>query len=87
MINFPRVALVADTFHEINGATNVIHRLESFAQENNFPFSCVRAGKETRFIQDGHLQILELKRSRASFPIDGCSQNSQRRIFAFRLKE
>lgn len=71
MINFPRVALFADTFHEINGAANVIRRLETFAQENNFPFLCIRAGKETKFIEDRNLQTLELKRNRMSFPIDG----------------
>ncbi len=71
MINFPRVALFADTFHEVNGAANVIRRLEGFARENNIPFFCVRAGKETRFIEDGNLRTLELKRGRASFPIDG----------------
>lgn len=71
MINFPRVALFADTFHEVNGAANVIRRLEGFARENNIPFLCVRAGRETRFVQDGNLRILELKRGRASFPIDG----------------
>jgi len=71
MINFPRVALFADTFHEINGAGNVIRRLEGFARENNHPFLCVRAGKETRFLHDRSLQVLELKRSRLSIPMDG----------------
>ena len=71
MINFPRVALFADTFYETNGAANVIRRLESFAREKKLPFLCVRAGKETDFTRDGNLNILELKRSRLSFPIDG----------------
>ncbi|HSK74103.1 MAG TPA: glycosyltransferase [Pyrinomonadaceae bacterium] len=71
MINFPRVALFADTFYETNGAANVIRRLENFAREKELPFLCVRAGSETDFIRKGNLNILELKRSRLSFPIDG----------------
>ncbi len=67
---FPRVALFADTFHETNGAANILRRLTSFAQENSLPFMCVRAGSETRVTTEGSLKIVELKRSRASFTLN-----------------
>lgn len=71
MTEIPRIALFADTFNEINGAANVIRRLTDFAQSNDFPFLCIRGGKETRFIQEGELRILELKRHRMSIPVEG----------------
>lgn len=71
MFNVPRVALFADTFHEINGAANVIRRLVNFAKENDFPFLCVHSGEKTRLLQNGSVQFLELKRSRLSIPVDG----------------
>ena len=71
MIDTPRVALFADTFHEVNGAANVLRRLVSFARENNFPLMCVRAGQETRFYKEGSLDIYEFERSRLSIPVDG----------------
>jgi glycosyltransferase involved in cell wall biosynthesis len=71
MIETPRVALFADTFHEINGAANVLRRLVNFARENDFPLMCVRAGQETSFCEEGSLQIYEFERSRLSIPVDG----------------
>ncbi len=70
MSEFPRVALFADTFHEINGAANILRRLTAYAKEHNRPFLCVRAGAETRFWREGSLEILELKRSRASVTLN-----------------
>jgi len=71
MINAPRVALFCDTFHEINGAANVLRRLVAFARERHFPLLCVRSGRQTRFRKDGSLHIFEFERSKFSVPIDG----------------
>lgn len=71
MLNTPRVALFADTFHEINGAAGVLRRLENYANENSYPFLCIRAGQETKFSEEGNSQILELRRGRCSLPVDG----------------
>jgi phosphatidylinositol alpha 1,6-mannosyltransferase len=71
MNTFPRVALFADTFYEINGAANVIRRLTNFAAEKERPFLCVRAGCETRRRREGSLEILELKRGRCAVAMDG----------------
>ncbi len=66
----PRVALFADTFHEINGAANVIRRLVGYAKENDYPFLCVRSGEQTKLTSDGSVQFLDLKRSRLSMRVD-----------------
>lgn len=70
MTDTPRVALFADTFHEINGAANVLRHLVNFAREKNYPFLCVRSGRETKFEQNGSVEVLELKRGRLSLPVD-----------------
>ena len=71
MNNHPRVALFADTLHEINGAANVLRRLRSFAEETSRPFLCICAGGETRLTRSGPVWTLELKRGKLSIPIDG----------------
>lgn len=71
MTKIPRVALFADTFHEANGAANFLRRLTAFAEENDYPFLCVRSGEETMFAREGSVEFLDLKRGRASVPIDG----------------
>jgi glycosyltransferase involved in cell wall biosynthesis len=70
MSKVPRVALFADTFHEINGAANVIRRLVGYSKENDFPLLCVRSSSETRMLTEGSVQFLELKRSRLSVRVD-----------------
>lgn len=67
----PRVALFADTYHEINGAANFLRRLTAYAKETDRPLLCVRSGAETKLSTEGSVQFLDLKRNRASIPIDG----------------
>ncbi|HEY0427275.1 MAG TPA: hypothetical protein VGC76_05675, partial [Pyrinomonadaceae bacterium] len=63
-----RVALFADTFHEVNGAANVLRRLTDFAKTNGYPFLCIRTGKKTRVWEVGRLRseknvrFLEIKK-------------------------
>jgi phosphatidylinositol alpha 1,6-mannosyltransferase len=71
MNDIPRVALFADTFYETNGAANFLRRLVNFAREKNHPFLCVRAGEKTASYQDSSVTFLDLKRGRASIPLDG----------------
>lgn len=66
-----RVALFADTFHETNGAANFLRRLVVYAREKNYEFLCVRSGEETKFYKDGSVSFLDLKRGKASIPLDG----------------
>ncbi len=70
MIQNTRVALFADTFHEINGAANILRRLVDFAKENKLPLLSIRCGRETKFEQQGSVSVLELKRSSTAIPID-----------------
>ena len=67
----PRVALFADTYHEVNGAANFLRRLVVFARENDYPLLCIRSGDETKVIDEGSVLFLDLKRSRVSIPLDG----------------
>ena len=67
----PRVALFADTFHETNGAANFLRRLVVYAKEKNYEFLCVRSGDETKVYRDGSITFLDLKRGKASIPLDG----------------
>ena len=71
MNDFPRVALFADTFHETNGAANFLRRLVNFAEKKEYPFLCIRSGEKTRHFRNGSISFLDLKRGRASIPMDG----------------
>jgi len=71
MIDIPRVALFADTFHETNGAANFMRRLVNFAREKNYEFLCVRSGERTRQYREGSVTFLDLKRGMGSIPLDG----------------
>ncbi|MBA2378942.1 MAG: glycosyltransferase [Blastocatellia bacterium] len=85
----PRIALFADTYHELNGAANFLRRLAGFAKERDYPFLCVRAGDETGAEQDGSVTFLNIKRGRGSIPLDGSLRYDpfMWRNFAFVKKE
>lgn len=65
-----RVALLADTFHEVNGAARTCREWEAFARRHQRPFLCVRWGPAPGIRQEGTVRTLELARSRYSFGID-----------------
>ena len=71
MNDIPRVALFADTFHETNGAANFLRRLVNFARDKNYEFLCIRSGEQTRHYREGSVSFLDLRRRRASIPLDG----------------
>ena len=66
----PRVALFADTFHEVNGAARTCREWHSFARRHQIPFFCVRWGPARGVTEDGAVRTLELTRSRWAFPVD-----------------
>jgi len=70
MTGAPRIALFADTFHEVNGAARTCREFEAFARRRGLPFLCVRWGKTPEFRIDGPVRTLELARSPFSFPLD-----------------
>jgi glycosyltransferase involved in cell wall biosynthesis len=66
----PRIALLADTFYEVNGAARTCREWEAFTTRHSLPFLCVRWGGNPGLREEGSLRILELSRSRTTFRID-----------------
>lgn len=66
----PRIALFADTFHEVNGAARTCREWVAFARRQGLPFLCFRWGKQTATWEEGPVWSVELVRSRLSLPID-----------------
>lgn len=66
----PRVALFADSFHEVNGAAHTFRQYQAFAEGRGLPLLAVHSGAETRCFERGSVTTLELKRSRATFAVD-----------------
>jgi phosphatidylinositol alpha 1,6-mannosyltransferase len=66
----PRVALFADTFHEVNGAARTCREWHSFAQRRRMPFLCVRWGSAPRLLAEGSVWTLDLVRSFCAIPVD-----------------
>jgi phosphatidylinositol alpha 1,6-mannosyltransferase len=70
----PRVALIADTFHEVNGAARTCREFAAFARRRQLPFFCARwANRKTKspcFETDGTVWSLELGRSQWAYRID-----------------
>lgn len=66
----PRVALFADTFHEVNGAARTCREWHSFARRRQIPFFCVRWESARSVTNDGPVRTVELVRSQWAFPVD-----------------
>jgi phosphatidylinositol alpha 1,6-mannosyltransferase len=60
----PRIAYFPDSFHEVNGVAHTSRQFAAFAQRNDIPMLCVRAGEKTRLCEpEGSVEALELGRS------------------------
>lgn len=70
MSDAPRVAFLADSFHEVNGAARACRELEAYAKRRGYPFFSAHFGREAFFGQDGSVTTLQLKRSWMAFPVD-----------------
>jgi glycosyltransferase involved in cell wall biosynthesis len=67
----PRVAYFPDSFHEINGVAHTSRNFEAYAERNQHPFLCVRAGtRADSFMQRGEVRSLELARSRTAIRLE-----------------
>jgi glycosyltransferase involved in cell wall biosynthesis len=66
----PRIALFADTFHEVNGAARTCREWDAFARRRRLPFLCVRWAKHAATFEQESLWSVDLVRSRLSLPID-----------------
>jgi phosphatidylinositol alpha 1,6-mannosyltransferase len=65
-----RIALFTDSYQEANGVATLAHQLTAFARDRSLPFFCVHGGKRTHITRQGSLEVFELKRGLASFPLD-----------------
>ena len=65
-----RIALFADSFHEINGVGTLAREYAAYAERQGWPFLCVYGGTETRFTQSGSLEQLQLRRGPLSLAVD-----------------
>jgi phosphatidylinositol alpha 1,6-mannosyltransferase len=66
----PRVALLCETFHEINGVALTARQLVAFAERHNYPLLAVHGSKQRRSIQEGNVRRVELTRGWASIGIE-----------------
>jgi len=66
----PRVAFLADTFHEVNGAARTCRELTAFANRQGYPFFSVRFAQQESFTQQGAFWTMELTRSPISVGVD-----------------
>jgi len=70
----PRVALIADTFYEVNGAARTCREWEAFARRRRLPFFCARWGrgsqKQSAFQTDGPVWTMDLVHSPLAYRID-----------------
>ena len=70
MPSAPRVALFADSFHELNGVALASRQQEAFARRRELPFLSVHTGQETNSKTEGTVTTLELERGPASLAVD-----------------
>ena len=66
-----KVALFACTYHEIDGVANTSRQFAAYAREHGFEFLLVHAGPRDEVVKDGSVTRVQLRRSRAKFPLDG----------------
>jgi len=66
----PRVAFLADSFHEVNGAARTCREFAAFAKRNRCPFFSVRFAKRESVTYDGPYWTMELRRSPLSIGVD-----------------
>lgn len=70
MTTQPRVVLLCETFHEINGVALTARQLVAFAERHNYPLLAVHGSKQRRSIENGNVRRIELTRSWGSMGIE-----------------
>lgn len=66
----PRVALLADTFHEVNGAARTCRELAAFAERRGFPFLTVCYSKNAPPAGARSERLIGFRRSRLAIRVD-----------------
>jgi phosphatidylinositol alpha 1,6-mannosyltransferase len=67
----PRVALITDSFYEVNGVARVSREFGAYARERSLPLLCIHAGPCRSKIQDGSVTAVEFPRSPLRMTLDG----------------
>jgi glycosyltransferase involved in cell wall biosynthesis len=67
---WPRVAFFSDSYHGVDGVANTCRNIVKAARRRELPFLAVHAGKKSRRLQDGPIEILELERGPLALNLD-----------------
>jgi phosphatidylinositol alpha 1,6-mannosyltransferase len=70
MTRVPRVALLCETYHEINGVALTARQLVAYAKRHEFPLLAIHGGKVPGIQEEGSVRRIELKRSWLSLGIE-----------------
>jgi glycosyltransferase involved in cell wall biosynthesis len=68
--HLPRVAFLADSFHEVNGAAMTCRALAAFARRRGYPFLSVRFARNPAAATEGPFQVHEFRRGPLSVAVD-----------------
>jgi phosphatidylinositol alpha 1,6-mannosyltransferase len=66
----PRVAFLADSFHEVNGAARTCREFAAYARRMGYEFLSMRFGKQESFVKEGPYWTIELRRSPLLISVD-----------------
>ncbi|MGP8244265.1 MAG: glycosyltransferase [Bryobacteraceae bacterium] len=66
----PRIALLADTYHEVNGAARTCREWLGYARRQGLPFLCVRWNGAPGARDEGPVRTVDLVRSPWAVPVD-----------------
>jgi phosphatidylinositol alpha 1,6-mannosyltransferase len=66
----PRVAFLADSFHEVNGAARTCREFAAYANRQGYPFLSVRFAGHESFAKKGPFWTMEFKRGWCSVRVD-----------------
>lgn len=70
MTQEPRVALLCETFHEINGVALTARQFVAYAKRQNLPLLTIHGGKQPGIYTEGSIRRIELRRSWLSVGIE-----------------
>lgn len=67
----PRVALITDSFYEVNGVARVSREFAAYARDHDLPMLSIHAGDRSSRSQDGSVTTIEFPRSPVRMALDG----------------
>lgn len=67
----PRVALITDSFYEVNGVARVSREFAAYARDRNIPLLSIHAGPRASRTEEGSVLTLEYPRGPVKLALDG----------------